>query len=139
MARAFDWERNWRALRRRGHAGGKRTRASEGSVLGTRTPPQQTSECHRGRAYDSNPLRERLHRRGIELLVPQRRNRERWWRQDGRKLRRYKKRRKVERTFAWLQNFRRLLVRYDRILSIPRLLSFRLLTDHPQVFMKPLL
>src|SRR5207244_7800343 len=50
-------------------------------------PPQQTSECHRGRAYDSNPLRERLHRRGIELLVPQRSNRDRRWRQDGRKLR----------------------------------------------------
>jgi len=70
------------------------------------------------RAYDSNPLRERLQRRGIELLVPHRRNRKRWWRQDGRKLRRYKKRWKVERTFAWLQNFRRLLVRQDRILSI---------------------
>jgi transposase len=34
--------------------------------------------------------------------------------QDGRALRRYRKRWKVERTFAWLQNFRRLLVRQDR-------------------------
>ncbi|WP_417909463.1 transposase, partial [Candidatus Electronema sp. PJ] len=32
----------------------------------------------------------------------------------GRKLRRYKRRWKVERLFAWLQNFRRLVVRYDR-------------------------
>jgi transposase len=34
--------------------------------------------------------------------------------QDGRKLRRYKRRWKVERFFAHLQNFRRLVVRYDR-------------------------
>ena len=34
--------------------------------------------------------------------------------QDGRKLRRYRKRWKVERTFAWLGNFRRLVVRYER-------------------------
>jgi IS4 transposase len=34
--------------------------------------------------------------------------------QDGRKLRRYKRRWKVERLFAWLQNFRRLVVRYER-------------------------
>jgi transposase len=35
-------------------------------------------------------------------------------------FRRYKKRWKVERTFAWLRNFRRLLVRQDRILGIYR-------------------
>jgi transposase len=33
--------------------------------------------------------------------------------QDGRKLRRYKRRWKIERLFAWLQNFRRVLVRFD--------------------------
>lgn len=33
--------------------------------------------------------------------------------QDGRKLRRYKLRWKIERLFAWLQNFRRLVVRYE--------------------------
>jgi transposase len=38
--------------------------------------------------------------------------------QDGRALRRYSKRWKVERTFAWLQNFRRLLVRQDRFISV---------------------
>jgi transposase len=38
--------------------------------------------------------------------------------QDGRALRRYRKRWKVERTFAWLQNFRRLLVRQDRFISV---------------------
>jgi transposase len=34
--------------------------------------------------------------------------------QDGRKLRRYRRRWKIERTIAWIQNFRRLVVRYDR-------------------------
>jgi transposase len=38
--------------------------------------------------------------------------------QDGRTLRRYRKRWKVERTFAWLQNFRRLWVRQDRLISV---------------------
>ncbi|NLE99887.1 MAG: transposase, partial [Anaerolineales bacterium] len=33
---------------------------------------------------------------------------------DGRKLRRYRRRWKVERLFAWLQNYRRLVVRYER-------------------------
>jgi hypothetical protein len=33
--------------------------------------------------------------------------------QDGRKLRRYKRRWKIERLFAWVQNFRRLVVRYE--------------------------
>lgn len=65
------------------------------------------------RAYDSDPLRERLAHRGIELIVPFRSNR-RWpASQDGRPLRRYRKRWKVERTFAWLNGFRRLVVRYE--------------------------
>jgi len=34
--------------------------------------------------------------------------------QDERKLRRYKRRWKVECLFAWLSNFRRLVVRYER-------------------------
>ena len=34
--------------------------------------------------------------------------------QDGRKLRRYKRRWKIERLFAWLHNFRRLVIRYER-------------------------
>ncbi len=33
--------------------------------------------------------------------------------QDGRKLRRYKRRWKVERLFAWVQNYRRVVVRYE--------------------------
>lgn len=66
------------------------------------------------KAYDSDPLRERLAKRGIELIAPHRCNRRRPKTQDGRSLRRYKRRWKVERTFAWFQNFRRLVVRWER-------------------------
>jgi len=70
------------------------------------------------RAYDSDPLRKRLKKRGIELICPHRKNRTKPKTQDGRALRRYRRRWKVERTFAWLGNFRRLLVRQDRSLTI---------------------
>jgi transposase len=65
------------------------------------------------KACDSDPLRQRLAKRGIELICPHRRNRVKPPLQDGRKLRRYRRRWKVERTFAWLGNFRRLLVRWE--------------------------
>ena len=68
------------------------------------------------KAYDSDPLRDRLRRRGIELICPHK-NRVRPATQDGRALRRYRKRWKIERTIAWLGNFRRLVVRYDRTLK----------------------
>jgi transposase len=69
------------------------------------------------RAYDSDPLDSRMRARGIELIAPHRRDRKRPRTQDGRPLRRYKRRWKIERLFAWLQNYRRILVRYDRHLD----------------------
>lgn len=69
------------------------------------------------KAYDSDPLRWRLAHRGILLISPHRRNRKAPSLNDGRSLRRYQKRWRVERTFAWLGNYRRLVVRYDRTLS----------------------
>jgi transposase len=69
------------------------------------------------RAYDSDPLDERLRKRGIQLIAPHKANRKKPATQDGRCLRRYRKRWKVERLFAWLQNFRRIQVRHDRILE----------------------
>ena len=65
------------------------------------------------KAYDSDPLDEALKERGIEMIAPHRKNRKKKRTQDGRKLRRYKRRWKIERLFAWLQNFRRLVVRYE--------------------------
>jgi transposase len=47
------------------------------------------------------------------MIAPHRRNRKRKT-QDGRPLRRAKRRWKVERAFAWLQNYRRLVVRYEQ-------------------------
>jgi len=66
------------------------------------------------RAADSDPLRKRLGRRCIELICPHRKNRKRPKTQDGRKLRRYRRRYKVERSISWLLNNRRLLVRHER-------------------------
>ena len=64
-------------------------------------------------AYDSDALDQLLADCGIELIAPHRGNRVNLT-QDGRPLRRYKRRWKVERLFAWLQNSRRLVTRYER-------------------------
>ena len=81
-------------------------------------PRQKPMRVIADKAYDSDPLRERLRQRGIELICPHKRNRVRPATQDGRVLRRYQRRWIVERTNAWLGNFRRLVVRYDRSLTI---------------------
>jgi len=65
------------------------------------------------KAYDSDPLREKLLAQGIVLLAPHRDGRTKPTRNDGRSLRRYRKRWKIERLFAWLHNFRRLVTRYE--------------------------
>jgi transposase len=70
------------------------------------------------KGYDSDPLRQRLWDRGTELIVPYRSRTKNRRFEDKRKLRRYRRRWKIERTNAWLQNFRRVQVRYDRILSV---------------------
>ena len=57
-------------------------------------------------------------KRGIEPIIPRRRNNPRATHQDGRKLRRYKRRWVVERTNSWLQTFRRLVARYERSAAI---------------------
>jgi transposase len=77
-------------------------------------PRQKPRRVIADRAYESDPLRQRLAARGIELVAPHRWNRSKPRTQDGRVLRRYKRRWKVERTIAWLGNFRRLVVRYER-------------------------
>lgn len=63
------------------------------------------------RAYDSDALDAELAREGIEMIAPNRRNRSKT--QDGRPLRRYRRRWRVERLFAWIHNFRRLVVRWE--------------------------
>jgi transposase len=65
------------------------------------------------KAGDSDPLRERLRKRGIDLICRHRANRKKPPTQDGRKLRRIRKRWRVERSIAWLQNRRRVVTRYE--------------------------
>ena len=81
-------------------------------------PRQRLRRVIADRGYDSDGLRQRLWDRGTELIAPHLRSRKQRRFEDKRKLRRYRRRWKVERTNAWLQNFRRLQVRYDRILSV---------------------
>ena len=69
-------------------------------------------------AADSDALRDRLARRGIDLICPYRRNRSRPKRYDGRKFRRYKRRWKIERSISWIGSFRRLLVRHERKITM---------------------
>jgi len=67
------------------------------------------------KAYDSDALdKQVLEQFGTQMIAPHRTGR-RTDRitQDGRALRRFKRRWKVERLFAWLYNFRRLVVRYE--------------------------
>jgi transposase len=80
-------------------------------------PRQRPKRVIADRRYDSDPLRERLKKRGIEPIAPYRSNNQERRYHDGRKLRRYKRRWIVERTNAWLGQFRRLLVRHEHLLS----------------------
>ena len=65
------------------------------------------------KAYDSDPLDAELASAGIEMIAPHRAKRRKPPTQDGRALRRYRRRWKVERLFAWLHNFRRIANRFD--------------------------
>ena len=78
-------------------------------------PRNRPERLSADRGYESHPLRARVARRGIAPIIPARRNHKRAPQQDGRKLRRYRRRWIVERTFAWLGHFRRLVVRYERL------------------------
>lgn len=69
------------------------------------------------RAYDSDPLDQRLAAQGVTLIAPHRANRSRPATQDERVLRRYRRRWKVERLFAWLNKYKRVMVRWDRFLD----------------------
>jgi transposase len=65
------------------------------------------------KAYDSDTLdRQMQEQYGVEVIAPHRSNRVHPT-QDGRPLRRYRRRWTIERLFAWLQVFRRLVTRYE--------------------------
>lgn len=83
-------------------------------------PKRKLKRLIADKAYDADWLRRLLANRGTELICPHRRGRTRERLQDGRKLRRYKRRWIVERTIGWLGNFRRLLIRWERHLHMYR-------------------
>lgn len=87
-------------------------------TLDERIVPDAPERLIGDKAYDSDGLdRQLMESYGTELIAPNKINRLTPT-QDGRLLRRYRKRWKIERTNAWLQNFRRIQVRYDRILTV---------------------
>jgi transposase len=79
-----------------------------------RTRPQ---ELVADKAYDSREFRRYLRRRGIKPTIPTFARRCRQRPQRGRPIRtgaNYRHRWKVERCFGWMDNYRRLVVRYER-------------------------
>ena len=67
------------------------------------------------RAYDSDQLDGFLQKRfRVRLVAPHKLNRVKKTTQDGRELRRYRRRWKAERLNAWLKNYRKLAIRYER-------------------------
>lgn len=82
------------------------------STLEARFIPELPERLIGDKAYDSDPLAEELAQGNVELIAPNRSNR-RIKTQDGRPLRRYQRRWKIERLFAWLHNFRRLVTRWE--------------------------
>ena len=65
------------------------------------------------KGHDSDPLRDELEANGVVPIIPHRRNRVRAARNDGRRLRRYRRRWLIERTNAWLHCYRGLAVRWS--------------------------
>jgi transposase len=80
--------------------------------------PRQPTRLICDRELDSDVHCERLRQRGIELVCPHRKNRTRSKRPDGRALRCFTRRWKIERTNSWLHNVRRIVVRHERLLII---------------------
>ncbi|MDR3358910.1 MAG: transposase, partial [Desulfovibrio sp.] len=82
--------------------------ATLGKCFTSELPPRLIGD----KDYDSDKLDARLEEdRGIEIIAPDRKKRSQT--QDGRPFRRYRRPWRVERPFAWLQNFRRIVVRYE--------------------------
>ena len=65
------------------------------------------------RGYDADALRDDLEEAGFVPIVPHRKNRVKPSRNDGRRLRRYRHRWRIERTNAWLHCYRGLAVRWS--------------------------
>src|SRR5260221_102802 len=85
-------------------------------------PRQRPAKLEADRGYDSRAFRCALRRRGIGMCIPPKRRPARWRPKRGRPVlaRRdeYRQRYKGERSFAWLGNFRRLLIRWEHLSGV---------------------
>jgi transposase len=85
--------------------------------------PKQRPECLvADRGYDSGGFRRLLRRRGITMCIPLKRRPQAWRAKRGRPVvarrEEYAQRWKVERSFAWLGNYRRIRIRWERLLPV---------------------
>jgi transposase len=85
-------------------------------------PRQRPEKLVADRGYDSSAFRSALRRRGIRMCIPPKRRPATWRAKRGRPVlarkEEYRLRYKVERSFAWLGNYRRLLIRWERLFSV---------------------
>ena len=65
------------------------------------------------KGHDCDALRDKLGKAGYVPVIPHRKNRVKPSRNDGRRLRRYRRRWRVERTNAWLHCYRAVAVRWS--------------------------
>lgn len=74
------------------------------------------------RGYNSGPFRRALRRRGIRACIPPKRRPKTWRPKRGRPVAppgpAYRHRWKIERSFAWLGNYRRLLIRWQHDVTV---------------------
>ena len=89
-------------------------------------PKRRPEKLVADRGYDSSAFRRALRRRGIRMCIPPKRRPANWKAKRGRPVvaRKddYRQRYTVERSFAWLGNFRRLLIRWEHLRASTRLL-----------------
>ncbi len=87
-------------------------------------PKQRPKKLVADRGYDRSGFRRALRGRGIQMRIPPKRRPKRWKAKRGRPVVAlkddYRLRDKIERSFAWLGNFRRLLIRWERQFAIYR-------------------
>lgn len=87
-------------------------------------PKRRPQKLVADRGYDSRAFRAALRRRGIRMCIPPKRRPPTWKAKRGRPVvarkDAYRQRYTVERSFAWLGNFRRLLIRWEHLFSVYR-------------------
>ncbi len=85
-------------------------------------PRERPEKLVADRGYDSSAFRHALRRRGIRMCIPAKRRPATWKAKRGRPVVArqddYRQRYTVERSFAWLGNFRRLLIRWEHLSEV---------------------